>query len=75
MIETSNFAEHALFEKESLNVRVKMSSKITRQEKRTTLNKINICLSKLHDICPEDLYNNIINNSPNLIYLQQELQS
>ena len=43
---------------------LKMSSNITRQEQRSTLNKINICLSKLHDICPQDLYNNIINNSP-----------
>ena len=43
---------------------LKISSKITKQEKQTTLNNINICLSKLHDICPQDLYNNIINNSP-----------
>ena len=43
---------------------LKMSSNITRQEQRSTLNKINIFLSKLHDICPQDLYNNIINNYP-----------
>ena len=41
-----------------------MSSKITKQEKRTTLNNIKIFLSKLHDIFPEDLYNNIFNNLP-----------
>ena len=43
---------------------MQISSKITKQETRTTLNNINIFLSKVHDICPEDLYNNIINNSP-----------
>ena len=75
MIETSNFEENSIFEKKCLNVGLKVSSIISRREKQTTLNKINIFLSKLHDICPEDLYNNIINNSPNLIYLQQELQS
>ena len=64
MIETSNFEENSIFEKKCLNVGFKMSSKITRQEQRSTLNKINIVLSKLHDICSEDLYNNIINNSP-----------
>ena len=42
MIETSNFEENSLFEKKCLNVGFKMSSKITKQEKQTTLNKINI---------------------------------
>ena len=61
MIKTSNFEGISLFEKK---FGLQMSSKITKQEKQTTLNKINIFLSKLHDICPKDLYNNIINNSP-----------
>ena len=64
MIETSNFEENSIFKKKYLNVGFKMSSKITRQEQRSTLNKINIVLSKLHDICSEDLYNTIINSSP-----------
>ena len=64
MIETSNFDENSIFDRKCLNVGLKISSKITKQEKHTTLNKINIFLSKLHDICPQDLYNNIINNSP-----------
>ena len=75
MIETFNFEENSLFEQKCLNVGLPMPSKITNDEKQTTLSKINIFLSKLQDICPEDLYNNIINNSTNLIHLQQELQS
>ena len=64
MIETSNFEAKSLFKKKCLNVGLQISSKIIKQEKRTIYNKINIFLYKLHDICPEDLYNNIINNSP-----------
>ena len=64
MIDTSNFDENLIFEKKCLNVGLNVSSKISRQEQRSTLNNINISLSKLHDICPQDLYNNIINNSP-----------
>ena len=35
-----------------------------KNDKQTTLKNIDIFLSKLHVICPENLYNNIINNSP-----------
>ena len=40
------------------------SSKISMNEKRTTITNIDLFLSKLHVICPENLYNNMINNSP-----------
>ena len=61
MIKTSNFDENSIFDRKCLNVDLKISSKITKQEKQTTLNKINIFFSKLHDICPQA---DIINNSP-----------
>ena len=64
MIEASNYEEKALFEKKCLNVGLLMPSKITNNEKQTTLIKLIHILSKLHYICPEDLYNYIINNSP-----------
>ena len=64
MIETSKSEENSIFEKKCLNVGLKESSKITKKEKQKTLNKINIFLSKLHDICPQDFYNNIANNTP-----------
>ena len=64
MIDTSSYNENSIFEMKCLNVGLKVSSKITKKEKQTTLNNINIFLSKLHDICQQDLYNNIINNSP-----------
>ena len=41
-IKTSNFEENSIFEKKCLNMGLKMSSKITRQEQRTTLKKIKI---------------------------------
>ena len=53
-----------LFEKKCLNVDLKISSKISRQEKETTINKIEVCISKLHDVCSKSPYNNIINNFP-----------
>ena len=56
------------------NVGLLISSKIPRQEKQTTLKEIDAFKSKLHDICPEDLYNNTIKILQSLIHLQQELQ-
>ena len=41
-----------------------MSSKIIKKENEITLKTIDVLLSKLHVMCPEDLYSNILNNSP-----------
>ena len=60
IIERPNFEENLSFEKKCLNVGL---LRLLTQEKRTTLNKIDVFLSKLHDICPKYLYNNIINKS------------
>ena len=64
MIESPNFEDNLSFEKKFLNVSLQMSPKITKREKETALNKIDVFLSKLHAICPEDIYNSIISNSP-----------
>ena len=64
MIESPNSDDIIPFEKKCLYVGLQMPSKITMYEKRITLGNIDLFLSKLHVICPEDLYNYIINNSP-----------
>ena len=56
MIETSNFVENSSFEKKCLNVGLQISTKISRREKQTTLNKINRFLSKLHHIFVQKIY-------------------
>ena len=40
MIETSNFEENSIFKKNCLKVGLKVSSKVTKQEKQLTLNKL-----------------------------------
>ena len=64
MIESSNYDDIIPFEKKCLYIGLPMSSNINMNEKRTTLRNIDLFLSKLHVNCPENLYNNIINNSP-----------
>ena len=64
MIESPNYDDIIPFEKKCLYVGLPTSSNITMNEKRTTLKNIDLFLSKLHVICPENLYNNMINNSP-----------
>ena len=64
IIDRPNFEQNVLFEKKCLNVDLKISSKISRRENETTINKIEVCISKLHDVCSKIQYNNIINNFP-----------
>ena len=64
MIETSNFEGKSSFEKKCLNIGLQMFYNIVKQEKRKILNKIDVYLCKLHNISPENLYNNITINSP-----------
>ena len=64
MIESPNYDDIIPFEKKCLYVGLITSSNITMNEKRTSLENIDLFLSQLHGICPENLYNNIINNSP-----------
>ena len=64
MIETPNVEDDLIFEKKCLNVGLLMSSKISIQEKKTTLKNVDLFLSKLHVNCSEYIYNNIINNPP-----------
>ena len=40
-----------------------MSSKISKNDKQRTFRNIDLFFPKLHVICPENQYNNIINNS------------
>ena len=54
------------FEKKCFNIGLLIPSKITKNEKKRTLSIIDLFLSKLYVFCPENLYNNIINNSPTL---------
>ena len=56
MIETPNFVENSLLTKKCLNVGLQTSTKISRWEKQTTLNKINRFLSKLHHIFVQKIY-------------------
>ena len=64
MIGLPNFDDKLSFKKMNLNVNLQMSYKITKKYKQKTLKQIEVFLSKLNDICPECIDNNIINNSP-----------
>ena len=63
MIESPNYDDILPFEKKCLYGGLLIPSKIIINEKNTFRN-IDLFLSKLHVICPENLYNNIIKNYP-----------
>ena len=64
MIESPNYDDIIPFEKKCFYVGLPTSSKISKNDKRTTIKNIGLFLFKLHIICPEKLNTNIINNSP-----------
>ena len=64
MIKSLNVDDTISFKNKCLYVDLLMSSMITNNETIITLKNIDLFLSKLHVICPDNLYNNIINNSP-----------
>ena len=73
MIELPNYDDIIPFEKKCLYVGLPLSSKISKNDKKTTFRNSDLFLSKLHLSCPENVFNNIINNHQKP-YLQ-ELQS
>ena len=66
MIKSPNYDDIIPFEKKCLYVGLPMSSEISKDDKQIIIRNIHLCLSPLHVICRENLYNNIINNSPTL---------
>ena len=54
MIESPNYDDIIPFEKKYLYVGLPMSSKISRHERQTRLKILDLFLSKLHVICPEN---------------------
>ena len=63
MIESPDYDDIIPFEKKCLYVGLPMSSEISKDDKQIIIRNIHLCLSPLHVICRENLYNNIINNS------------
>ena len=61
-----HFNKHFLFENKCLKVGLKIFSDITVSERKQLSQDLDKFLSKLNDICPQQVYNNILKNTPNI---------
>ena len=59
-----HFNEYFLFENKRFKVGLKISSDSTVSERKQVSQDANKFLSKLNDICPQQVYDNILKNAP-----------
>ena len=71
---TLYFNENFLFENKFLKVGLMISSDITVSERKKISQDVDTLLKKLNDICPQQMYDNILNNAPN-IFLSRAIVS
>jgi len=63
---TLHFNEHFLFDNKCLKVGLMISSDITVSERKKICQDVDTLLNKLKDICPQQVYDNILNNVPKI---------
>ena len=63
---TLYFNEHLLFENKCLKVELQIASDITVSERKIISQDVDKLLPKLNDICPQQVYDNILKNIPKI---------
>ena len=70
-----HFNKNFLFENKYLKVVLMISSDITVSKRKKVSQDVDKLLSKLNDICPQQVYDNIVNNTKNNSILYKNFQS